>query len=293
MDLIFRVDRMPSPGETITGREFLTAHGGKGANQAVAAARLGARVAFLGAVGSDAHGRALLEALTAEGIDTSRTSVVRDATGAALILVDQTGQNTIVVALGANGAPGPDYVEANAEALAASDVLLLQLEMRIETVDEAIRIGRAADTLVVLDLAPARERFPDRLPEVDVLTPNETEASALLRCGPIGDIEDARDAVAAMQALGPRIVALKLGARGAVVGCGGLIEHTPAFPVQAVDTTACGDAWTAGFAIALAEGASPAGAARFANACGAAAATTLGAQPSLPTRERVDWILDD
>jgi ribokinase len=293
MDLIIRVDRMPAPGETVAGREFVTAHGGKGANQAVAAVRLGADVTFLGAVGGDAHGRALLEGLAAEGIDTSRIGVVREASGTALILVDRSGQNTIVVALGANGVPGPEYVTENAAALAASDVLLLQLEMRIETVDEAIRVGRAPDTLVVLDAAPAPDRFPDRLCEVDVLTPNETEAAALLGRGPIGDIDDARDAVAAMQALGPRIVALKLGDRGAVIGCGGVIEHTPAFPVQAVDTTACGDAWTAGFAIALAEGASPTGAARVANACGAAAATSLGAQPSLPTRERVDWILGD
>ncbi len=291
MDLVFRVRRMPAPGETVAGREFLTAHGGKGANQAVAAARLGARVRFLGAVGSDANGRALLEALERETVNVSEVAAVDAASGAALILVDDAGQNTIVVALGANAEPGPEYVQAHRETIAGSDVLLLQLEMRIETVDEAIRVGRASDSLVVLDVAPAGDHFPKRLEQVDVLTPNETEARALLGCGPIESIDEARAAVERMQQLGPRIVALKLGERGAVIGHGGVIEHIPACPVQAGDTTACGDAWTAGFALALAEGAGPAGAARFAIAAGAAAATVLGAQPSLPTRERVEAML--
>lgn len=290
MDLVFRVREMPAPGETVEGTAF-TAHGGKGANQAVAASRLGASTMFLGAVGRDAHGAELRDGLAAEGVDVSRVLETDEPTGSAMILVDDAGRNSIVVALGANLAHGPGYVRAHGDAVEAGSALLLQLEVRNDTVDEAIAIGRQAGALVVLDAAPAREVYPSRLAEVDVLSPNERETVALLRCPPLAGLDDAKRAASRLRALGPRIVGLKLGDQGAVIAWEDRVEHVAAIPVAAVDTTACGDAWTAAFAVALCEGAEPLEAARFAAACGALAATKLGAQPSLPTRAEVAGLL--
>lgn len=292
MDLVVRVPRAPRDGETLRGTEFLTAPGGKGANQAVAAARLGAEVTFIGAVGKDAFGAELLAGLARDGVDTGRVRIRDEApTGVALILVQDSGENSIVVALGANDSLAPADLQAHEDVLSAADVLLLQLEAPIETVDEAIRLGKAHGCLVVLDAAPPSERYPSRLGEVDVLTPNETEASALLQGARVAGLESARDAALRLLERGPGAVALKLGAQGCLIADPSGVCHVPALGVDAVDTTAAGDAWTAGFAIARAEGLPPEEAGRFANACGALAATRLGAQPSLPAREEVERLL--
>ncbi len=288
MDLIFRVPRSPSDGETLRGHEFLTAPGGKGANQAVAAARLGAQVTFIGAVGSDPFGATLLARLRDEGVATDRARISSNAaTGVALILVQDSGENSIVVALGANDTLAPEDLALHTDVLSDADVLLLQLEAPTETVDEAIRLGKAHGCLVVLDAAPPSQRYPSRLGEVDILTPNETEAMALLPGVRISDLDSAREAALALLGRGAAMVALKLGAQGCLLADSSGAVHVPALSVTAVDTTAAGDAWTAGFAIARAEGRPPEEAARFANACGALAATRLGAQPSLPRREEV------
>jgi ribokinase len=294
VDFVFCVPRLPKEGETLPGEGFFTAPGGKGANQAVAAARLGADVAFIGAVGDDDLGERMLKGLEADGIDVSR--VRRDPsshTGTALIMVLGNGENSIVVAFGANLSVGPGDLEQHAPLLRFSDALLLQLEMRVETVDAAIGLGRDAGCRVILDPAPARpeSQLPGRWRAVDVLSPNETETEIMLGCPPLASLEDALAAAEALAHKGPEVVALKLGARGSVVLSSGEGFVAPAFPVEAVDTTAAGDAYTAGLAVALSESLSLGDAARFANACGALAATRYGAQPSMPRRADVEALL--
>lgn len=291
MDLVVRAPRIPRPGETIIGGEFRTVPGGKGANQAVAAARLGAQVAMVGRVGGDAFGGLLLENLAAAGVD--HTFVTRDveaATGVALIEVDDAGQNSIVVVSGANMRLAPADVEAAAAAIGVADVLLLQLESPLETVTRAAQVAHARGVTVILNPAPARPVPAGLLGLVDVLIPNESE-TALLTGLPVGDQEEAQAAAAALRRMGVATVILTLGERGALLAYEGGAELFPAFDVTPVDTTAAGDAFVGGLAVALAEGRPLQEAVRWGNAAGALATTRLGAQPSLPTRQALDDML--
>jgi len=291
MDLVVRAPRIPRPGETIIGGEFRTVPGGKGANQAVAAARLGAQVAMVGRVGGDAFGGLLLENLAAAGVD--HTFVTRDpqaATGVALIEVDDAGQNSIVVVSGANMRLAPADVEAAAAAIGVADVLLLQLESPLETVTRAAQVAHARGVTVILNPAPARPVPDGLLGLVDVLIPNESE-TALLTGLPVGDQEEAQAAAAALRRMGVATVILTLGGRGALLAYEGGAELFPAFDVTPVDTTAAGDAFVGGLAVALAEGRPLQEAVRWGNAAGALATTRLGAQPSLPTRQALDDML--
>ncbi|MBP7560000.1 MAG: ribokinase [Armatimonadetes bacterium] len=291
-DFVFRVPRLPRPGETLAGSAFFTAAGGKGANQAVAAARLGAQVSFVGCVGADTTGADMLSHLGADGVDISRVRTdPKEATGSALIMVQDSGENSIVVAFGANLAIGPEHLAEHRELLQNCDALMLQQEMRIETVSEAIRIGKEAGCRVILDPAPAREDLPAAWREVDVLSPNETEAESILNSLGLDAPSDLEAAAALLRRQGPKAVALKAAARGSFVADGAGAVAVPSFPVEAVDSTAAGDAYTAGLAVALCEGASLVEAARFGNACGALAATRMGAQPSMPTRAEVEKLL--
>ena len=291
MDLVVRAPRIPRPGETIIGGEFRTVPGGKGANQAVAAARLGAQVAMVGRVGGDAFGGLLLENLAAAGVDPA--FVTRDpqaATGVALIEVDDAGQNSIVVVSGANMRLAPADVEAAAAAIGVADVLLLQLESPLETVTRAAQVAHARGVTVILNPAPARPVPAGLLGLVDVLIPNESE-TALLTGLPVGDQEEAQAAAAALRRMGVATVILTLGERGALLAYEGGAELFPAFDVTPVDTTAAGDAFVGGLAVALAEGRPLREAVRWGNAAGALATTRLGAQPSLPTRQALDDML--
>jgi len=291
-DFVFRVPRLPRPGETLAGSAFFTAAGGKGANQAVAAARLGAQVSFVGCVGADTTGADMLSHLGADGVDISRVRTdPKEATGSALIMVQDSGENSLVVAFGANLAIGPEHLAEHRELLQNCDALMLQQEMRIETVSEAIRIGKEAGCRVILDPAPAREDLPAAWREVDVLSPNETEAESILNSLGLDAPSDLEAAAALLRRQGPKAVALKAAARGSFVADGAGAVAVPSFPVEAVDSTAAGDAYTAGLAVALCEGASLVEAARFGNACGALAATRMGAQPSMPTRAEVEKLL--
>lgn len=291
-DFVFRVPRLPRPGETLAGSAFFTAAGGKGANQAVAAARLGAQVSFVGCVGADTTGADMLSHLRADGVDICRVRTdPKEATGSALIMVQDSGENSIVVAFGANLAIGPEHLAEHRELLQNCDALMLQQEMRIETVSEAIRIGKEAGCRVILDPAPAREDLPAAWREVDVLSPNETEAESILNSLGLDAPSDLEAAAALLRRQGPKAVALKAAARGSFVADGAGAVAVPSFPVEAVDSTAAGDAYTAGLAVALCEGASLVEAARFGNACGALAATRMGAQPSMPTRAEVEKLL--
>jgi len=291
MDLVTRASRIPQPGETIIGDDFHTLPGGKGANQAVAAARLGAQVAMVGRVGRDTFAGPLLDNLASAGVDC--TFVTRDpqaATGVALIVVDAAGQNSIVVASGANMRLLPDDVDAAETVISAAHVLLLQLESPLETVTRAAQVARAHGVQVILNPAPARSLPASLLSLVDVLVPNESETE-LLTGLPVGDPAEAEAAAAALQEMGVGTVILTLGERGALLAREGEVTLLPAFDVTPVDTTAAGDAFVGGLGVALAEGKTLAEAVRWGNAAGALATTRLGAQPSLPTRGALEALL--
>jgi ribokinase len=289
-DLVVRTPRFPAPGETTTGTGFAVYPGGKGANQAVAAARLGARVAMVGRVGRDDHGRLLRKSLTAAGVDPEPVIDDEDAaTGVAVITIDASGQNQIVLAPGANQRLRPDDVERRRSLLESAAVVLLQWEVPPETVEAAARIARRAGVAVILDPAPARHEALALLPLASFVTPNETELRLLAGAppGPTTPEEAARMARSLLEQ-GARCVIAKLGPAGAIAVSRDGEWAWPGHPVQAVDTTAAGDAWNGAFAVALAEGRALQDAGAFASAAAAISVTRPGAQPSMATREEVE-----
>ena len=288
MDLVVRTPHMPVPGETVIGGDFRTIPGGKGANQAVAAARLGAEVAMIGRVGDDDFGRAQLRNLGELGIDA--THVIEDpeaATGIALITLDASGQNSIVLASGANMHLTTEDINAAQGAILQSDVLVLQLESPLAAVAYAIDMAHAKGVEVILNPAPAQPLAKETLAKVDYLIPNESE-TALLTGIEVADINNAKAAAECLRGEGVGTVVLTLGDRGAFLVSATESIHVPGYKAEVVDTTAAGDAFVGGFAVALAQGQNLAQAVRYANAAGALAVTRLGAQPSLPTRREVE-----
>ena len=291
MDLVVRAPHMPAPGETIIGSDFRTIPGGKGANQAVAAAKLGAQVSMVGRVGDDDFGRAQLRNLGQLGIDTRYITVDPDAaTGIALITLDASGQNSIVIAAGANMHLTVADIDAAQEIIAQADVLVCQLESPLEAVEHAIALAHSCGVKVILNPAPARKLSPETLSKVDFLIPNESE-TAILTGMEVTDVPSAKKAADHLRQQGVGIVILTLGEKGALLVGPSEEMYIPAYEVEVVDTTAAGDAFVGGFAVALAEGENLANAVRFANAAGALTVTRLGAQPSLPTRKEVESLL--
>lgn len=291
MDLIVRAPRIPQPGETIIGSGFHVAPGGKGANQAVAAARLGARVSLVGRVGQDSFGTDLLDNLKEAGVDHTYVSQDPDAaSGVALIEVDDAGQNSIIVASGANMRLSPADVEAAEAIIAGADIVLLQLESPLETVARAAQLARAHQVTVILNPAPAQPLPVGLLSAVNILVPNESE-TAILTGLPVEDQSEIEAAGARLRDLGVETLILTLGERGAMLVTAGGSQLFPTFKVTPVDTTAAGDAFVGGLAVALAEGLSLPEAIRWGNAAGALATTQLGAQPSLPARQRLEKLL--
>jgi ribokinase len=287
LDLVVRVPRLPGPGETVSGDDVFRNPGGKGANQAVAAARLGRRVAMVGCVGDDDAGRDLLGALAADAVDTSRVRVVAGVpSGTALITVSEDGENQIVVSPGANARLTPTDVAAAGVALTGAAVTLLQLEVPLETV--AAAAGAASGT-VVLNPAPAQPLPAAVLGRVDVLVPNRVELAQLAGAPAPETVEDA---VRLAGRLPVGAVVVTLGAAGALVVEGGQASHVPAVPVRAVDTTAAGDAFCGGLADALAAGAGLREAARRAVRVAAAACLRPGAQASLPTPAELEALAE-
>ena len=289
-DLVVPIERFPQPGETILGGEYARHPGGKGANQAVAAARAGGRVRMIGRVGDDAFGAWLREGLAADGIDTSGVASLDDApTGAAFISVGPGAQNVIIVSPGANARLRPSDLDP--ADLAGAGVVLLQLEVPLDTTLAAAALGRRAGARVVLNLAPATHLSADDLLDVDVLVVNEHEA-ALLEGGDPDAVAAAPEATArALTALTPAVV-ITLGAAGAVwAERDRRAGHVPGFPVRAVDTTAAGDAFVGALGAALDAGTDLREALRRANAAGALAVQAHGAQPSLPTAAAIDAFL--
>ena len=283
IDLTVRLQRFHAPGETVTGRSFHTFTGGKGGNQAVAADRLGAKTAMIACLGADANGDMYLRALAKEGVDAARVArMMGETSGVALIEVDDAGENRIAVVPGANACLTAALAREARDAIAARACLLLQLETPLEGVIEAARIAHEAGLTVILDPAPARPLPDELLALCDYLTPNETELAALAGC----PAESEADAVAACRRLlarGAGAVINKRGAKGALLVTREDVLSAPGFRVNAVDTTAAGDTFNAGFAVGLDRGMRVEDALRFANAAAALSTTALGAQPAMPT----------
>ena len=286
MDLVVRAPRHPHVGETIIGSDFGTYPGGKGANQAVAAARMGGAVKMVGRVGQDDFGQALLRNVSDNGVDT--TFILRDphaATGVALITVDDAGQNTIVVASGANARLTPEDVARAESVFEGASVLVLQLETPVLAISRAIEIAQHYGLWVVLNPAPAQKLDAGLLASVDYLIPNQTELALLAGVQPL------EEAVAVLQGWGVPNLIVTLGERGVLIAQGERQTHLPAHAVEVVDTTAAGDAFVGAFAVALTQGLSTQESAAWGNAAGALAVTRPGAQPSLPNRAELDEFL--
>ncbi len=279
MDFVVQVARLPAPGETIQGSAFQTIPGGKGANQACAAGRLASdsRTAMLGRVGRDANGDQLKASLAASGVDVSHVAGTGgQATGVALIWVEASGQNSIVIAPGANGALIPADVAGAQAVWSGASVALFQLETPLETVEAGMKAARAAGAKTILDPAPARPLPASMLEQCDLLTPNETEASILLGRAPGRvSLDEARALAVALRALGPKAVIVKLGEQGCYYDDGERQLGVSGFQVQAVDTTAAGDTFNGALGVALAEGMEMVRALRFANAAAALSVTKL------------------
>jgi len=296
MDLVARAPRLPQPGETLAGHGFAQVAGGKGGNQAVAAARLGAQVSMIGCVGADANGAQLRAGLEAEGIDCSALQTSSAApSGVALIVVDDASQNAIVIVAGSNGEVTRETIARHEAVLAAADVVICQLETPPQAVEAALTAARRLGKTVILNPAPATGPLPAGwLPLIDYLIPNELEAATLTGL-PVSTPEDAANAAAVLRQAGARNVLVTLGAQGVLAALGSVNPaqpvpqpvHYPAPQVKAVDTTAAGDTFIGGFAAQLAAGAPLDVAIRFAQQAAALSVTRPGAQPSIPTRAEI------
>jgi ribokinase len=295
MDLVARTPRLPAPAETITGHEFFTAPGGKGANQAVAAARLGAPTHMLGRVGGDGFGMELRQKLAEAGVDTSGVLVDAEvSSGVAVIAVDDQAQNTIIIIPGANGRVGQADVKRLAQYLEGAKLLLLQLEVPLEATMAAAKLAWQSGVKVIFDPAPALDLPAELYNWVDIITPNEVEAGQLVGF-PVKTPEDGRRAADALLNRGVKTAIVKMGALGVVYAtqeaeAGGF---APAFKVEAVDTVAAGDAFNGGLATALSEGRSLLEAIQWGAAAGALSATKAGAQPSMARRPELEAFLKE
>ena len=287
-DMIIQAPRIPRPGETILGGEFSMAAGGKGANQAVAAARAGGRVTFVARVGRDMFGENAVKGFIGDGIDV--THVIQDSaapSGVALIFVATDGENSIGVASGANGRLSPQDVRNAADAIGSADVVIMQLETPMETIQAAAEMAASRGVRVVLNPAPAQTLSDALLKHVSVLTPNETEAELLTGIKVEDDATAAR-AAAVLRGRGVGLVIVTLGSKGVYVSSPEFEGPVAGFKVKAVDTTAAGDVFNGALAVALAEGRNLADGVRFANAAAAISVTRLGAQPSAPQRAEIE-----
>lgn len=295
LDLVAVTPRIPIAGETVAGLSFQTFPGGKGANQAVAASRLGGSVRMLGKLGTDVFGTQLRKSLEESNVNTDGIDVVPGSSGVALIANDERGQNAITVVAGANGYLSPAHLDTHIGLIRGAGILLTQLEIPLETVEYLAALASREHIPLVLDPAPARPLPKSLLECVDWLTPNETEACILLGRAP-GELpeEALEDGANALLALGTRNVILKLGERGCYVAlASGARQQLPSYSVRAVDTTAAGDAFNGAFAVALVNGRDPLRAAAWACAVAAISVTRPGAQPSMPTHFEVDRFLED
>lgn len=286
-DMILKLDHIPKPGETVLGGEFVTAAGGKGANQAVAAARAGGDVTFVARVGSDMFGERAVAGFVESGINVDHVQYDSAPSGVALIFVGADAENSIGVASGANAKLSPADVKKAAGAFGTADVLIMQLETPLETVQAAAELAEANGALVILNPAPAQPLPDELLRKISLLTPNETEAEILTGIA-VSDDASCERAADVLLAKGVKTVIITLGSRGAFVASPTVRQIVPSFQVKQVDTTAAGDTFNGALAVALAEGQAMIDAVRFANAAAAISVTRMGAQPSAPSRIEID-----
>lgn len=286
-DMVVKSSRLPVPGETILGGTFMMNPGGKGANQAVAAARLGGAVTFITKTGNDLFGRQSVELYNDEGINTD--FILSDPnlpSGVALITVDGRGENCIVVASGANGTLSPEDVKDAEKTIADAGVLLMQLEVPMDTVEYAAKIAKQNDVKVILNPAPAQSLSNDLLENIYMLIPNETEAEIISGIK-VTDWDSAKKAADAICAKGVDTVVITMGSRGALLKEGSEYHEIPALKVEAVDTTAAGDTFCGAISVAISEGLGLVDAIKFANRCSAVTVTRMGAQASIPHRREI------
>ena len=287
MDMVVKTSHIPTPGETVLGGSFFMNPGGKGANQAVAVARLGGNVLFVSKIGNDVFGKQAAQLFKAEGIDTSCIfSDEKLPSGVALITVDTAGENSIVVAPGANANLLPADVEGALKGISTGGIILLQLEIPLATVQYVTAYAAEKGIRVILNPAPAAVLPAQLLSHIDVITPNSTEASMIAGINVL-DIETAKQAAARIRELGVGNVVITMGSAGALVLEGGVFTHIPARKVQPVDTTAAGDVFNGALAVALSEDKSLSDAVRFACEAAAVSVTRLGAQSSIPYRNEL------
>jgi ribokinase len=293
IDLVAYSNRIPAAGETILGNSFQIHPGGKGANQAVAVARLGYPVRMIGRLGHDTFGTQLRAHLESFGVDVSTVMTTSESSGVALIVVAENGENSIVITPGANALLSPQDIDANLECIRSAGIVLTQLEIPMSTVQHLVEVCSRERVPLVLDPAPAKNLPREILQKITWLTPNETEAAILTQDSRIENrVDDPAQTAAALMQQGVKGVALKLGARGAYIASGfGLAKAVPPFSVNAVDTTAAGDAFNGAFATALLMEMGPIESARFAGAAAAVSVTRAGAQPSMPTMPEVQQLL--
>lgn len=285
--MVVRSERLPRPGESVIGGGFVMAGGGKGANQAVAIARMGHKVVFAAALGEDMFGDEAIARYRQYGVDTSYIVHKKTPSGIALIMVDAAAQNSISVALGANSELSVADVMPALDLIEPNDIVLMQLEIPMETVAACVAVAAAKGARVVLNPAPAAEVSADVLSKLYLITPNQTEAETLTGIE-VRDEQSARAAAEALRAKGVERVIITMGGDGALLDDGGRVEMVPAFRVNAVDTTAAGDVYNGAICAALAEGCSLRDAMIFGSKASAISVTRIGAQPSIPTREEVD-----
>ena len=290
-DHILNLESFPAPGETVTGNQYQVAFGGKGANQAVAAGRSGANIAFIACTGDDDTGERVRKQLASDNIDIAPVSVVAgESTGVALIFVNAEGENVIGIHAGANAALTTERVEAQRAIIGGAEALLMQLESPVESVLAAAKIAHENHTTVVLNPAPARVLSDELLALVDIITPNETEAEKLTGIRVEND-DDAARAALALHDKGIGTVIITLGSRGVWASVNGEGRRVPGFKVKAIDTIAAGDTFNGALVTALLEGKAMDDAIRFAHAAAAIAVTRKGAQPSVPWRKEIDEFL--
>jgi ribokinase len=294
IDLVANTEQIPVEGETVLGRSFHIHPGGKGANQAVAIARLGYPVRLIGRLGDDAFGTQLRSHLEHAGVDIAGVATTPGSSGVAMITVADSGENCIVIIPGANAWLTPDDIEANIDIIRSSGIVLTQLEIPVETVEHLARICAREAIPLILDPAPAKELPASVLKSVTWFTPNETEAAFFTgeRNG-TSELRDPSHTAKALIGRGIPGIVLKLGSRGAFIASkDSLQERLSPFPVQAIDTTAAGDAFNGAFAVGLLLQKGPVASARFASAAAALSVTRAGAQPSMPTMAEVNRLLE-
>jgi len=292
-DMIIKTPRIPKPGETILGGEFTIAAGGKGANQAVAAARAGGKVTFIACTGNDMFGKQAVEGFQKEQINVEHIKIDNEAaSGVALIFVDDQGENSIAVASGANAKLLPGDVQNSASAFDGASAMVVQLETPLDTVQEAIMLAHAKKIPTILNPAPAQPLSDEILKHVSIITPNETETELLTGIEVVSE-ESARQAANVLLAKGIQTVLITIGAEGSYIITADSLKKVPGFKVNAVDTTAAGDVYNGTLAVALSKGKELEDAVRFASAAAALSVTKLGAQPSAPPEKEIIDFLDE